>query len=91
MPKKITPKKLDPVKRVKTRRVKTSLKFERITLITATETYHYVSTEHQPSRGTTALDEIIPLIKKYGVDVNLISYENGNDLELIEGRGETNE
>ena len=86
MPKKITPKKLDPVKRVNT-----SLKFERIILITATETYHYVSTEHQPSRGTTALDEIIPLIKKYGVDVNLISYENGNDLELIEGRGETNE
>ena len=86
MSKKTTPKKLDPVKRVNT-----SLKFERITLITATETYHYVSTEHQPSRGTTALDEIIPLIKKYGDSVSIISYENGNDLELIEGRGETNE
>ena len=83
MDKKITPKKLDPVKRVNT-----SLKFERITLITATETYH---DDPSLSRGTTALDEIIPLIKKYGVDVNLISYENGNDLELIEGRGETNE
>jgi len=83
MDKKITPKKLDPVKRVNT-----SLKFERITLITATETYH---DDPSLSRGTTALDEIIPLIKKYGDSVSIISYINGTDLELIEGRGETNE
>jgi hypothetical protein len=83
MTKKTTPKKLDPVKRVKT-----SVKFEKITLITATETY-----EDDGSSVTSycALDEIIPMIEKYGDLVTLISYSNGTDLELIERREETNE
>ena len=83
MTKKTTPKKLDPVKRVKT-----SVKFEKITLITSTQTYT-VDVSSETSYG--ALDEILPILDKHLSDVTIVDYENITDLELIERREETNE
>ncbi len=83
MTKKTTLKKLDSVKRVKTNK-----KFEKITLITAIDTYGFPL---ENTQGTTALDEILSILHKHLSEVTIVDYGNTTDLELIERREETNE
>jgi hypothetical protein len=53
-------------------------KFEKITLITCIETY---GSKH--AAGMTALDELLPLIEEYSVEVTLIDYDIKDEYELV--------
>ena len=56
--------------------------FEKITLPTCIDTF---GSKH--AQGMTALDELIPLIEKYCVEITLIDYDVEGDYELVKKTG----